>query len=125
MQLPHRISQTNKENVLLRQQVDRLGKECDSLELELAQRQAHATSMANDLSAFANTIRVLQLELQRGAQTRQQLEAELQRKTDQLRTVLVFVEDQIQSGNLTVAVDPQTFSLSDSSDEAASIYISN
>ena len=124
MQLPHRISQTNRENILLRQQVDRLERECDSLELEAVQRQAHVTSMANDLSAFANTIRVLQLELQRGAQARQQLEAELQRKTDQLRTVLVFVEDQIQSGNLTVSVDPQTFSLQDNSDEA-SICVSN
>ena len=119
MQLPNRISHANRENGLLKQQVDRLERECTSLEREAAQRQVQATSMANDLNAFANTIRVLQLELQRSTQARQQLETELQRKTDQLRTVLVFVEDQIQSGNLTVGMDPKVFSVQDGADEAS------
>jgi len=89
----------------LRDQLRQSEEARSQLERESLLRDSQFQALRNDLSAFANTIRKLQVELQRSGQVRHGLQEELGRKSEQLRTVLLFVEEQIQSGKLAVDFD--------------------
>jgi predicted nucleic acid-binding Zn-ribbon protein len=99
--LQHLRGQTHQHTRLQQVEDDRV-----LLLRETALQQAQLTALRNDLAALANNIRALQVELQRSVQARHAVETELQRKSEQLRAVLQFVEEQIRAASSPWTLTP-------------------